>query len=279
MMKRLTILCVSLLALSITIMQIGVGKTQSGTEDFLQKTFPVSGGGTLLLDAAIGTVDVRTTPAGVATVRVVPQIKTDTAEERQRLLANLVVDATQQQNDVTVTAKFRRETPDDERRQIRLHFEISVPENFNLDLNTVGAVTTGDIRGNVKVATAGGSISVGNIEGTLTVDSAGGSVTARGVMDSIQAETRGGSFTAYLSQQPRSDSNISTSGGRIEMRLAQTVGVELDAVTTTGRVTTDDPTLTEPHSKRNTLQTSINGGGPKLVLRAADGSIRLRTQS
>ena len=60
-MKRLTILCVSLLAISITIMQIGIGKTQSGTEDILQKTFPVSGGGTPF-DAAIGTVDVRTTP-------------------------------------------------------------------------------------------------------------------------------------------------------------------------------------------------------------------------
>ena len=277
-MKRVAILCVSLLVTSITNMQIGIGKTQSGTEDVLQKTFPVSGGGTLLLDAAIGTVDVRPTPTGGVTVRIIPQIKTDSAEERQRLLANFVIDATQQQNDVIVTAKLRRETPDDERRRVRFHFEISVPQTFNLDLNTVGAVTTGDIRGNVKVATGGGRISLGNIEGTLTVDSQGGSVTAGGVMDSIQAETRGGSFTAYLSQQPRSDSNISTSGGRIEMRLAQTVGVELDAVTTTGRVTTDDPTLTDPHDKRSTLQTSINGGGPKLVLRAADGRIRLRTQ-
>lgn len=278
-MKRLTILGVSLLVTSITIMQIGIGKTQSGTEDILRKTFPVSGGGTLLLDAAIGTVDVRPTPTDAVTVRVIPQIKTDDAGERQRLLANLVVDATQQQNDVTVTAKFRRETPDDERRQVRLHFEISVPQTFNLDVNTVGAITTGDIRGNVKVATAGGSIVLGNIEGTLTVDTQGGSVTAGGLMDAIHAETSGGSFKAYLSQQPRSDSKISTSGGRIEMRLAQTVGVELDAVTTTGRVTTDNPALTDPHEKQNVLQTTINGGGPKLVLRAADGSIRVAMSS
>lgn len=294
-MKQLAILCVSLLGISITIMTtvIGISKAHSENENIIQKTFSVAGGGTLFLDAAVGTVDIRTATTGTVAVKVIPQLKT---EEQQRLLVNLVVDITQQQNDVRVTAKFRRETPDDERRQVKLHFEISVPQDYNLDLNTVGPVTTCDLHGNVKVETAGGEIHVGNIGGALTVDSSGGSLTAgsvggpskvvtlggpvsfKQVLDSVQAETGGGDFTAYLSQQPRSDSNVSTSGGGIEMRLAQNVGVDLDARTTSGRVNTDDPALIERHAKLNVLQTNINGGGPKLVLRAAAGSIYLRTQ-
>jgi len=275
---------------------IGIGKAHSGNENIIQKTFSVAGGGTLFLDAATGTVDVRTATGGMVAVKVIPLLKTDRVEERQRLLANLQVDITQQQNDVRVTAKFRHETSDDERRQVRLHFEISVPPDYNLDLNTVGRVRTGDLRGNVKVETAGGEIKLGNISGALTVDSSGGSLTAdsvggpikaataggsislKEVLDSVQVETGGGDFTAYLSQQPRSDSSVLTSGGNIKIRLAQDVGVDLFAVTTSGRMITDDPALTEPHAKQNVLQASINGGGAKLILRAAAGSIYLRTQ-
>ncbi|HKR15454.1 MAG TPA: hypothetical protein VJT15_25530 [Pyrinomonadaceae bacterium] len=297
-MKQLAVLCASFLGLSITIMTtaIGIGKAQSGNENMIQKTFPVGGEGTLFLDAAIGTVDVSTVTTNVVTVRVIPELKTDRAEERQRSLANLEVDITQQQNDVRVTAKFRRETPDDERRQVKLRFEISIPPNYNLDLNTVGRIAAGDLRGNVKIETAGGEINIGDVSGALTVDSSGGSVTVgrvggpskivtsggpvsfKEILDSVEADTGGGSFTAYVSQQPRSDSSVSTSGGGIELRLAQNVGVNLDAATTSGRVSTDDPSLTAPHSKLNALQANINGGGPRLVLRAAAGSIHLRTQ-
>ncbi|HKV35216.1 MAG TPA: hypothetical protein VJP89_12855 [Pyrinomonadaceae bacterium] len=275
---------------------IGIGKAHSGNENIVQKTFSVAGGGTLFLDAAIGTVDVRTATPGMVAVKVIPLLKTDEVEKRQRLLVNLQVHITQQQNDVRVTAKFQHETPDDERRQVRLHFEISVPQDYNLDLNTVGRVRTGDLRGNVKVETAGGEINLGNISGALTVDSSGGSLTAdsvggpikvvtsggsvslKEVLDSVQAETGGGAFTAYLLQQQVSDSSVLTSGGNIEIRLAQDVGVDLYAVATSGRILTDDRTLTEPHAKQNVLQANINGGGAKLILRAAAGSIYLRTQ-
>jgi hypothetical protein len=273
----------------------GIGKAQSGTEFIFQKTIPVAGKGTLFLDTAIGTVDVRTTQTDVVTIHITPQIRPALVDERDRLLANLDIEATQQQNDVRVTARFRRETPDDDRRHVRLHFEVSVPQHYNLELSTVGSVVSGDLQGDVKVETAGGSLNFGDIGGALTVDSAGGSITAgrvggpikvlsdggrvslKEVLDSITAETGGGSFKAYLSQRPGSDSTVSTSAGRIEMRLAQTAGVELDALSTGGRVQTNDPTLTDPCGKLNTLRTTINGGGPKLVLRA-EGSIFLRTQ-
>lgn len=274
-MRVHTILCVIMTMLPV----VGFAKAQSELADLIQKSFQVGAGGTLVLDAAIGSVDVRTVNGDVATVRVIPQLKTDNVEERARLLANLLVDTTQHGNDVTITAKFRRETPDDERRQVRLRFEISVPHDYNVELSTVGPVTVGDLHGNVKVETGGGDISLGNIEGNVAIASSGGKVKIAGVMDSIRAETDGGSFTAYLSHQPHSQSSVSTAGGAINMRLAQSVGIDLDAVTIDGRVTTDDPLLTEPHTKRNILQTSVNGGGPKLVLRAASGSIHLHTQA
>lgn len=296
-MKSLGVLCLALLYITVITMQpvIGIEETQFGAETILQKRFSVSGRGTFVLDAAIGTVDVRSVTSNIVTVKVSPQIKTNRVEDRQRLLSNVIVDATQNQNDVRVIAKLRPETPDDDRRQVRLHFEVSVPHNYNLDLNTVGSVAVGDLRGDVKVATAGSGVSLGNIEGGVSVDSSGGSLTAgrvigpskavteggpvtfKEVLDSVQVETGGGSFTAYLAQQPRSESRVSTGGGGIDMRVAKNVGVELDARTTNGRVMADDPALVERHAKLNTLQTNINGGGPKLVLRAEGGCIRVRT--
>ena len=251
----------------------GIAKAQSEPESLLQKSFQVGAGGTLIVEAAIGSVDVRSAGNGL-TVTVIPQIKTQNAAERAKLLANLIVDATQQGNDVRVSAKFRRETPDDDRRQIRLRFEISVPSDYNVDLSTVGPVTTGDLRGNVKIETGGGDITLGNIAGHVTATSSGGKIKIAG-LDSVQAETGGGSFTAYVSQQPHSDSSVSTDGGPIKLRLGESVRVDLDAAAINGRVITD----TEPNAKRNALQTSINGGGPKLVLRAAAGRIYLSTHA
>lgn len=289
-------------------------KSRPRIEDIVRQSFEPGAGGKLTLTAAVGDVEVKAVEANAVTVEIVRRVDAADQAEAARLLENLIVEAAQQDRDVTVGARFRPDTTDDERRRISLHFQISVPRRYNLDVSTVGFFRAGDLQGDLQVETAGGAITLGHVEGAVVATSSGGEInlarvdgeaivnsaggrltvgqlagplkahTAGGCVSiedaagALEAETGGGSFKAYFSRQPPAASSIHTAGGRIEISLAQSVGVELDAAATNGRVISDYAEAAGPKSKRNALQVSINGGGPTLILRSSDGHIYLKSR-
>ena len=80
-----------------------------------------------------------------------------------------------------------------------------------------------------------------------------------------------------LGAQPKADCYLEVSGGDIKLTLPRSVAVDLDAESSGGKIVTAIPvTMTvsgEP--KPGALRGKINGGGPKLTLRASSGDIRL----
>ncbi|HEX7317728.1 MAG TPA: DUF4097 family beta strand repeat-containing protein [Pyrinomonadaceae bacterium] len=272
----------------------GAGERRPRVEDIDRRTFDAGAGGKLTLAAPIGDVEVAAEETNVVTVEILRRVQADDRGEATRLLANLLVETEQQGRDVTVRLRFRRETPDDERRRVGLRFQVSVPRGYNLDVSTVGSFRIGDLQGGVSVETNGGDISIGRVSGDVVAASSGGRVkiaaadgasklTTDGGSVSIEsagaveAETGGGPFKATLARQPRTDSSISTSGGQIELSIGPGVGVELDAAAADGRVSSDYDEAAG--HKRNSLRAAIGGGGPRLVLRSAGGSIRVRKPS
>jgi hypothetical protein len=61
--------------------------------------------------------------------------------------------------------------------------------------------------------------------------------------------------------------------------LASNVAVEVDARASGGGVHSDVPVTIVGTKDDDALQGSINGGGPKLVLRTSGGGIRLKKAS
>ena len=70
-------------------------------------------------------------------------------------------------------------------------------------------------------------------------------------------------------------SRLQTSGGSVVVFLAETIGVDVDAQTSGGRVTTELPVTVQGEQSTTTLQATINAGGPKLILRTSGGDIRV----
>jgi hypothetical protein len=275
----------------------GSDKHRSRVEDTVSHSFNAVAGGKLTLASAIGDVEVVTSDTNVVTVEILRRVDADDKQEAARLLSNLLVETAQQNGNVTVRVRFRRETPDDERRRIRLRFQVSIPRTYNLDVSTVGFFKAGDLQGNVSAETSGGDISLGRIQGEVIaatsgghvrieatsgpvkLTTAGGPVSIENAASAIEAETGGGSFKAHLSRQPQSNSTIQTSGGKISLSIEQGVGVELDALATNGHIVSEYDETAKPKSRRDSLRTAVNGGGPVLVLRSEGGSIYLGKRS
>lgn len=197
--------------------------------------------------------------------------------------------------------------------KLRVKFIIKVPEVYNVDLKTSGggitvndlegrvesktsggslkfdniagditgrtsggSVRIGEVFGDSKIHTSGGSITIDRARGTVDAHTSGGGITVHEVMGAIRAETSGGSIKAFLSRQPEGPCRLTTSGGGVTVTMAEDIGVDLDAHTSGGSVSTDFPVAIQGKINRSSLKAEVNGGGPELYLRSSGGSIRLK---
>lgn len=139
-----------------------------------------------------------------------------------------------------------------------------------------GGIKVGDASGPVEVKTSGGSITITRAEGDVIARTSGGAIRIEDASGAVNASTSGGSIHARLSRQPRGDSRLTTSGGGVYVTLANGVAVELDAKASGGGVRSDVPITVIGSQDDGELRGSINGGGPKLVLRSSGGGIRVK---
>jgi hypothetical protein len=146
----------------------------------------------------------------------------------------------------------------------------------NADLRTSGgSITIGDVDGTVSARTSGGSITIDRAAGQVVANTSGGSIEIEEVHGAIDAETSGGSVRAYLSEPPRADSSLRSSGGGITVVLADGIGLNLDA-RGSGRVTSEFAVADGSDDRDDDeLVGAINGGGPTLKLRTSGGGIRV----
>jgi hypothetical protein len=167
--------------------------------------------------------------------------------------------------------------------------------NGSLKLSSAGGpINVGDVNGPVTVSSAGGSVRIGNINGELNAKSGGGSITAgrvdgrvtahssggfiriEEVTNTIEVASLGGAVQTYISRQPQSDSSFVSSGGSVNLRLAETVGASIDADAGPGKVHSDYPLKRLLETYDSAFTGDINGGGPKITIRTAAGNVTLR---
>ena len=235
------------------------------------KTFEVDPGGSLTLDTTLGSFYVDAGATDTVTVEALLEVEADNFEKAERKFKDLQLSFTQNGNDVEIHSDFRGL-----KRGLSLEFRISVPRNYNLKLKTGGGnIEVVDVYGNVSAHTSGGSIRIKRVNGPVMVQTAGGSIRVEHVIGQIQAVTKGGNVTARMSDQLSADCYLSTSGGKVAVELNQASGFDVDAKTRAGHVITEFPITMQGKLSGKSCKTSINGGGPKLVLRSAAGNIHL----
>ena len=124
-----------------------------------------------------------------------------------------------------------------------IQFDFTVPQQFNLDLETKGGdVSVGNLNGELRASTAGGDIQTGDITGLVSVETAGGDIDLGNMGKQVTAQTAGGSIRV---NNVHGDARLETSGGEITAGLiegsvrADTSGGDIVLRGATGPVTAE----------------------------------------
>jgi DUF4097 and DUF4098 domain-containing protein YvlB len=162
------------------------------------------------------------------------------------------------------------------RRSVQV--ELRVPRDLRSDIRTGdGSILVQDLRGETRLSTGDGRIEASALDGTLDAQTGDGRIRVNGRFDLLRLHTGDGSIEAEVDKGSRmtSEWNIRTGDGHVTLRLPDTLSAELDVHTGDGRIQSDLPVTVSGYRNEHELRGKLNAGGPPLIVRTEDGSVRL----
>jgi hypothetical protein len=266
----------------------------AATEENLNKTFPATAGGTLVVEVEFGSIDVTTNTTAEVAVDVWRKVGRKNKTDEADYLREHPVEFIHEGNTLTVRCKRSEATKgwfnwgSGNRNEAK--YTIRVPAQFSVRLNTAGGgIAVSDLTGEVKAGTSGGglkftrihgpltgntsggSIRVADTEGEIKIGTSGGGIDVSGGSGSLSGHTSGGSVAVKTFNGPVSVSTSgggitienatgkvegSTSGGGINATLASPVKEGIKLSTSGGGVT-----VKVPEGSAFNLDASTSGGG------------------
>src|SRR5882757_8087340 len=205
---------------------------------------------TLHLNTDLGSVHVvplqkGTTPA----VRYSVHIETDARQPlATQLLERYVLNARSLSTGTEITGNLPQQVARGGGAQFWVHFEVSVPESYGLDISTgAGDILTADVGGMATLATEGGNIVTGKLSSNLSeashrhehsrmraaakLQTQGGHIQVESAEGDLNAFTAGGHInTGYI----HGEANLHSGGGHIR---AAGIGGKAELTTEGGNIT------------------------------------------
>ena len=247
-----------------------------------EKSFPISPGKNLKVDASSGGVSVTSWDKNEVYIKILGNEK---AEDKMKFKFY------NDENKVEVIAKRKHWLFDWFSSGIKLHYEIKVPTNFNVKVETSGgSVYTANISGDLNISTSGGSIKFENVDGVFDMSTSGGSISGINFKGNLDASTSGGSLNLSGSDSKIKASTsgggiyldyeginkgiyLSTSGGGIQIKLPEDFNASAKMSTSGGGISCQ---LTANNAKKissTEFIADLNKGGNPLIAETSGGSI------
>ena len=181
-MKNQNSLLVGITAL---IINLGCGITAAFAQDIPQRitrNFDVKPGGELTINSEVGTINVQTADKDEVEVVVTKEIEGKLGSIARKAFTDFEVMFEQNGSDIRIQGKFKRYRQYWRKNghPLRVHFQVTVPYQFNVVLKTTstGAIHIDDLDGTVKAETSIGNLHFGEIQGTVWGKTGGsGSIT------------------------------------------------------------------------------------------------------
>ena len=154
----------------------------------------VKPGGTLTIDSEIGTINVQTADTDEVKVIVTKEVDGKLDRIAQKALDDFEVTLEQNNSDIRIQGEFKRDRQYwmKEGHPLRLHFQATVPYQFNVVLKTTstGAIHVDNLDGTVRAETSIGNLHLGEIQGAVWGKTGGpGSITLKGSQSDVDLES------------------------------------------------------------------------------------------
>lgn len=218
----------------------------------INKEYSVKPDGNLKISNIAGDITVNSWSNNQVKIIETLRLEVYTLEEAQKTYEKILAGYQHIGNDVIVEGI-------EGRNWIKRNFEITVPREFNLNLQTsggdlkitaikglIGLITSGgdieirDATGNIKAKTSGGDLKLEKIDGTLDAKTSGGDIDLMDLSGISDIKTSGGDIKLVGGKKVI---NLKTSGGSIDVKnvtgtlSAKTSGGEIEAENCEGNLT------------------------------------------
>lgn len=163
----------------------------------IEKNYDVKSGGSLSVLSEFGAIEIQTAEQEKVEIVITKESKSESVEAVEKMLADFELAFEQEGSDVHIRGAFKHDQ-EHWRKQFNLakiHFLITVPQQYNIDLNTTRSdISVADLTGDVNVRTTDGSLCVRSVTGAVSGHTSGGSVEAVDVAGDVQVRTSGGAL-------------------------------------------------------------------------------------
>lgn len=183
----------------------------------IEKTYNIKNGGSLNVLSEFGAIEIQTAEQEKVEVIITKESKSKSVEVVEKMLADFELAFEHEGSDVHIRGAFKhnRKRWWKQFNLAKIHFLITVPRQYNIDLNTASSdIAVANLTGDVRVRTSGGNLCFENITGTVWGHTSGDSVEAVNVTGDVQVRTSGGSIRLGAIQGFISGR---TSGGNIKV--------------------------------------------------------------
>jgi putative adhesin len=241
----------------------------AAVEDTIKKDFQVKPGSKLVVAVDRGSIEVK--PANGDHVEIEVKRKLDKVSESQaqEIFRDHEVTLSQEGDEVRVRAQFKLPRPSSKHQPLQVHYEILVPNKFNVDLRTAGgSVAVGDLEGEVRAQTSAGNIKVGRIDGPVKAETNGGRVSVAASSKSVMAKTSAGNIDIG---ETGGDVSADTNGGSVSVKKAKG---KVIARTSAGNIDIGEAEG-EISAKTNGGSVSVKRAAGKVLAKTSAGSIRI----
>jgi DUF4097 and DUF4098 domain-containing protein YvlB len=138
-----------------------------------------------------------------------------------------------------------------------------------------GSIRATDIAGGFEGHTGSGHITLEQTgSGAVRADTGSGGMELRGVQGSLDAEAGSGTITAE--GNPTGSWTVHSGSGSIHLRLASDAGFDLDAHTSSGSISVNQPVTVQGSMGRRQLRGKVHGGGVPVEVETGSGNIEIQ---
>ena len=283
---------------------VKLSKTGDHFRQRTEITDSATSGGKLEFNTFRGGIQVDTWPKDEIKIVVTQKAEIITEDESKAIFRQVKVDHAK--SGTTQRVNIKRESKR-ELKTLSITTEITIPEKFNVHVETEGGVIRlSDIEGNVKVktggggtrsgklkngrvdivsgggairlgevlggpvkvTTGGGSIRMGPVSGDISAKSGGGSIRLAYVHGNVRIQTGGGSIKA---EETTGNLSAQSGGGVIQ---SGPVGGDADISTAGGQIRIG-PVTGKVQAKSSGGGTTVSGAKGPITTRTAGGRIRI----